>query len=189
MPARTICRKSLTTWDQRAETRGDMEARNPTCRIRNPTNRPARSAHTGALIHRKFAGRPDVLLALELGGNNPLIVWPPVDVKAAANLIAHSAFATSGQRCSCARRLIVPQGAEGDAIRALVRMKSADHWRATLEPLDCCATIVRSIEEALADRHFIERGLFAYRAQWTADQSIAQTSIPIARSQSAIVAS
>jgi succinylglutamic semialdehyde dehydrogenase len=74
------------------------------------------SAQTGSLIHRKFAGRPDVLLALELGGNNPLIVWPPVDVRAAANLIVHSAFATSGQRCSCARRLIVPEGAEGDAI-------------------------------------------------------------------------
>ncbi len=74
------------------------------------------SAQTGALIHRKFAGRPDVLLALELGGNNPLIVWPPVDVKAAANLIAHSAFATSGQRCSCARRLIVPDTADGEAI-------------------------------------------------------------------------
>jgi succinylglutamic semialdehyde dehydrogenase len=74
------------------------------------------SAQTGSLIHRKFAGRPDVLLALELGGNNPLIVWPPVDAKAAANLIVHSAFATSGQRCSCARRLIVPEGAEGDAI-------------------------------------------------------------------------
>lgn len=74
------------------------------------------SAHTGALIHRKFAGRPDVMLALELGGNNALIVWPPVDAKAAANLIAHSAFATSGQRCSCARRLIVPAGAEGDEI-------------------------------------------------------------------------
>jgi succinylglutamic semialdehyde dehydrogenase len=76
------------------------------------------SAQTGALIHKKFAGRPDVILALELGGNNPLIVWPPVDAKAAANLIAHSAFATSGQRCSCARRLIVPAGAEGDAIIA-----------------------------------------------------------------------
>jgi succinylglutamic semialdehyde dehydrogenase len=74
------------------------------------------SAHTGALIHRKFAGRPDVILALELGGNNPLIVWPPVDAKAAANLIAHSAFATSGQRCSCARRLIVPDGEAGEAI-------------------------------------------------------------------------
>lgn len=76
------------------------------------------SAQTGALIHRKFAGRPDVMLALELGGNNPLIVWPPVDAKAAANLIAHSAFATSGQRCSCARRLIVPHGPGGDDILA-----------------------------------------------------------------------
>ncbi|MBC7770541.1 MAG: succinylglutamate-semialdehyde dehydrogenase [Phycisphaerales bacterium] len=74
------------------------------------------SAHTGAFIHKKFAGRPDVLLALELGGNNPLIVWPPVDAEAAANLIVHSAFATSGQRCSCARRLIVPHGAAGNAI-------------------------------------------------------------------------
>lgn len=74
------------------------------------------SAQAGAFIHRKFAGRPDVMLALELGGNNPLIVWPPVDAKAAANLIAHSAFATSGQRCSCARRLIVPQGDAGDTI-------------------------------------------------------------------------
>ena len=74
------------------------------------------SAQTGSLIHRKFAGRPDVLLALELGGNNPLIAWPPVDANAAANLIVHSAFATSGQRCSCARRLILPEGAEGDAI-------------------------------------------------------------------------
>ncbi|MEQ1619648.1 MAG: succinylglutamate-semialdehyde dehydrogenase [Terricaulis sp.] len=76
------------------------------------------SAHTGALIHRKFAGRPDVLLALELGGNNPLIVWPPVDAQAAANLIVHSAFATSGQRCSCTRRLIVPAGAAGEEIVA-----------------------------------------------------------------------
>jgi len=74
------------------------------------------SAHTGALIHRKFAGRPDVLLALELGGNNPLIAWPPTDVSAAANIIVHSAFATSGQRCSCARRLIVPDSDAGHAL-------------------------------------------------------------------------
>ncbi|MES1202960.1 MAG: aldehyde dehydrogenase family protein, partial [Pseudomonadota bacterium] len=74
------------------------------------------SAETGQFIHRKFAGRPEVLLALELGGNNPLIAWPPVDVSAAANIIAHSAYATSGQRCSCARRLFVPDNAEGKAI-------------------------------------------------------------------------
>jgi succinylglutamic semialdehyde dehydrogenase len=76
------------------------------------------SVETGLLIHRTFAGRPDVVLALEMGGNNPLIVWPPADVTAAANLIVHSAFATSGQRCSCARRLILPTGAFGDEVLA-----------------------------------------------------------------------
>jgi succinylglutamic semialdehyde dehydrogenase len=79
------------------------------------------SAQTGAFIHRKFAGRPEVLLALELGGNNPLIVWPPADARVAANLIAQSAFITSGQRCSCARRLIVPEGVPGDEIVAALR--------------------------------------------------------------------
>ncbi len=83
------------------------------------------AAHTGVLIHKKFAGRPDVLLALELGGNNPLIVWPAVDVMAAANLIVHSAFATSGQRCSCARRLILPKGAAGDEIVAALAALAA----------------------------------------------------------------
>jgi succinylglutamic semialdehyde dehydrogenase len=96
------------------------------------------SAQTGALIHKKFAGHPDVLLALELGGNNALIVWPPVDATAAANLIVHSAFATSGQRCSCARRLIVPADAEGDdiiaALTALTRQISVGPATQTPEP-------------------------------------------------------
>ena len=78
------------------------------------------SAATGTFIHRLFGGRPDVILALEMGGNNPLIVWDAQDTAAAANLVVHSAYATTGQRCSCARRLIVPEGARGDAIVAAV---------------------------------------------------------------------
>lgn len=74
------------------------------------------SAAAGVHIHRLFAGRVDVILALELGGNNPLIVWPPADAGACANLIAQSSFITTGQRCSCARRVIVPRGAFGDQV-------------------------------------------------------------------------
>jgi len=74
------------------------------------------SADTGCSIHRQFGGRPDVILALEMGGNNPLIVWEPADPAAAANLIVHSAFLTSGQRCSCARRLMLPAGPFGEAV-------------------------------------------------------------------------
>ncbi|MFZ3485056.1 succinylglutamate-semialdehyde dehydrogenase [Sphingomonas sp. 3-13AW] len=72
------------------------------------------SAGAGAALKRATIDRPHLILALELGGNNPLIVWDsPED---AASIIVHSAFVTTGQRCSCARRLIVPQGAMGDAI-------------------------------------------------------------------------
>ncbi len=74
------------------------------------------SAATGTFIHKKFAGHPEIILALEMGGNNPLIVWDVADTAAAANLVVHSAYATTGQRCSCARRLYIPAGAKGDAI-------------------------------------------------------------------------
>jgi succinylglutamic semialdehyde dehydrogenase len=74
------------------------------------------AARTGIAIHRALAGRPDRLLALELGGNNPLIAWDAEDVEGAAHLIVQSAFVTAGQRCSCARRLILPQGLFGDRL-------------------------------------------------------------------------
>jgi len=72
------------------------------------------SAATGAHFRRVMIERPHVILALELGGNNPLIAWGAADASAAA--IVQSAFVTTGQRCSCARRLIVPEGVEGNAI-------------------------------------------------------------------------
>ena len=74
------------------------------------------SANTGAFIHKKFGGRPEIVLALEMGGNNPLIVWDVADAEAAATIIAQSAFITTGQRCTCARRLIVADNAKGEAI-------------------------------------------------------------------------
>ena len=74
------------------------------------------SAGTGTFIHEKFGGRPEIVLALEMGGNNPLIVWDVKDAQAAASIIAQSAYITTGQRCTCARRLIVPDNEQGSAI-------------------------------------------------------------------------
>ncbi|MCR4337077.1 MAG: succinylglutamate-semialdehyde dehydrogenase [Candidatus Omnitrophica bacterium] len=71
------------------------------------------SVSTGHAIHRMMAEHPEKILAMEMGGNNPLIVDDVEDVKAAAYLTIQSAFITSGQRCSCARRLIVPKGEKG----------------------------------------------------------------------------
>ncbi len=69
------------------------------------------SARTGAALHRAYADAPNKILALEMGGNNPVVVWDPTDLHAAAVLIVQSAFLSAGQRCTCARRLIVKDGA------------------------------------------------------------------------------
>ncbi len=74
------------------------------------------SAAAGTFFRRHFADRPDVILALELGGNNPLVVWDADDAEAVAALVVQSAFITTGQRCSCARRLLVPDDAFGKAV-------------------------------------------------------------------------
>ena len=78
------------------------------------------SSATGKAIHAQFAGRPEIMLALEMGGNNPLIVSSVSDVKAAVLETILSAFTGTGQRCTCARRLILPAWAGRDAFLALL---------------------------------------------------------------------
>ncbi|WP_277183504.1 succinylglutamate-semialdehyde dehydrogenase [Caballeronia sp. BR00000012568055] len=71
------------------------------------------SSDTGTLLHRQFGGRPEIVLALEMGGNNPLVVADVADVDAAVHHTIQSAFLSAGQRCTCARRLFVPDDAFG----------------------------------------------------------------------------
>ncbi len=71
------------------------------------------SARTGALLHRQFGGHPQKLLALEMGGNNALVVMPVADMSAAVAHTVLSAYLSAGQRCTCARRLVVPEGPWG----------------------------------------------------------------------------
>ncbi len=65
------------------------------------------SASTGLALNRAFADKPEKILALEMGGNNPIVVWDTPDLHTAAVLVIQSAFTTAGQRCTAARRLIV----------------------------------------------------------------------------------
>ncbi|MBK5912402.1 succinylglutamate-semialdehyde dehydrogenase [Rhodothalassium salexigens] len=120
------------------------------------------SAATGAALHRQLAGRPDKLLALEMGGNNPLIAWDVEEPDQAALLIAQSAYLSGGQRCTCARRLIVPEGAEGDAlvdqVAALIPAIRVGAWDAEPEPFmgplvaPAAAERVMAQVQALLDR-------------------------------------
>ena len=60
----------------------------------------------------------DKMLALELGGNNALVAHGPLPDDA-VDLIVQSAFVSAGQRCTCARRLIVTDAVPGDFIDKL----------------------------------------------------------------------
>jgi len=73
------------------------------------------SAATGHALARQFAATPGKMLALEMGGNNPLLLWdvPDADLAATAILVAQSAFLSAGQRCTCARRLILDERLAG----------------------------------------------------------------------------
>ena len=80
------------------------------------------SARAGMALHRQFAETPHKILALELGGNNPIVVWDASDVEAAATIIVQSAYLSGGQRCTAARRLIVEDGKQGELVEAVTAL-------------------------------------------------------------------
>ena len=96
------------------------------------------SSRTGQLLHASFGGHPGKILALEMGGNNPLVGDEVDDLDAAVHDIIQSAFISTGQRCTCARRLLLPQGAWGDRLLArLVEVSErirVDHYDADEQP-------------------------------------------------------
>jgi succinylglutamic semialdehyde dehydrogenase len=95
------------------------------------------SARAGGALHRQFAETPHKMLALEMGGNNPLVVWNARDVQAAAAMTVQSAYLSAGQRCTAARRLIVEDGQHQELIDTIVKLIDrliVDHPHASPAP-------------------------------------------------------
>lgn len=80
------------------------------------------STNAGIAISRKLAANPGKIVALEMGGNNPLVVIDTPRLTDAAALIIQSAFTTAGQRCTAARRLIVKDSVYDALMAELVPM-------------------------------------------------------------------
>ncbi|MDQ4419937.1 succinylglutamate-semialdehyde dehydrogenase [Sphingobium sp. DEHP117] len=80
------------------------------------------SARTGIAINRALGAYPEKIVALEMGGNNPLVLWDTPDLAAAAAIIVQSAYGTSGQRCTAARRLIVKDSLASGIISELRKL-------------------------------------------------------------------
>jgi crotonobetainyl-CoA:carnitine CoA-transferase CaiB-like acyl-CoA transferase len=65
-------------------------------------------------------------------------------------------------------------------IAGIVRSKPAEHWRPILQAANCCVTVVATLEEALADPHFVGRGLFRRRVALPGGSEIPALPLPIA---------
>ena len=95
------------------------------------------SARAGLALHRQFADAPHKILALEMGGNNPLVVWDAKDLHAAATIAVQSAYLSAGQRCTAARRLIVRDGEHQNLVETITRLVDrliVDHPHASPAP-------------------------------------------------------
>lgn len=116
------------------------------------------SSRTGKLIHQQFGGHPGKILALEMGGNSPLVVCEVANLKAAVHNTIFSAFITAGQRCTCARRLFLPASEWGNQflqeLLEATRQLTIDHWDAEPQPF-MGAVISEAAAEAIvqAQRH------------------------------------
>lgn len=80
------------------------------------------AAQTGLAINRALADRPDKLAVLEMGGNNPMVLWDAPDIASVVALVIQSSFLSTGQRCTAGRRLIVKESLADMVIEELRRM-------------------------------------------------------------------
>ena len=112
------------------------------------------SANVGVALHQQFGGQPQKILALEMGGNNPLIVQDVADIDAAVHHIVMSAFLSAGQRCTCARRLLLPDDDSGEAL--LQRLLTVAHrikpgaWDAEPQPFMGAVITAAAAQQLLA---------------------------------------
>ncbi|MEU8263054.1 aldehyde dehydrogenase family protein [Micromonospora sp. NPDC048999] len=105
------------------------------------------SAAVGSVV-ASAAARRGVAVQCEMGGQNPAIVLPDVDVAAVARQIAYAAFGYAGQKCTATKRVIVvgdPAGFTEALVAATEELRLGD-------PADPATSIGPVIDSAARDR-------------------------------------
>jgi crotonobetainyl-CoA:carnitine CoA-transferase CaiB-like acyl-CoA transferase len=129
----------------------------------------------------KFPGPGELRL---VGGSPRYQLYPTADHKLVACGALEQKFwlafcNTIGLPAPLMNDLADPQATK-TAIAAIVARKTAEHWRPKFAAADCCVTIMASLEEALHDPHFVERGLFAHRVAGASGATMPALPVPIA---------
>ncbi|MFL5091804.1 MAG: CaiB/BaiF CoA transferase family protein [Xanthobacteraceae bacterium] len=122
---------------------------------------------------------------LPLAGGSPRYqLYPTSDGKLVACAALEQkfwlAFVTAiGLAPDLANDLVDPAAVKA-AVAAIIAVETADHWRPLFAAADCCTTVVASLQEALADPHFVERGLFAHTVTGETGRAMPALPMPIA---------
>jgi alpha-methylacyl-CoA racemase len=65
-------------------------------------------------------------------------------------------------------------------VRELIGAKGSTHWTRRFAGVDCCCNVVRTLEEAMDDPHFIGRSLFSARVQGADGAEMGALPLPLA---------
>lgn len=89
------------------------------------------SYEVGLKIKQETATHYWKILALEMGGKNPTIIWDDADLDKAVYETVVGAFMTSGQRCACTSRILVHKKVADqftDRFYEAAKKLSIGHW-------------------------------------------------------------
>jgi alpha-methylacyl-CoA racemase len=67
-----------------------------------------------------------------------------------------------------------------EAVARIITEKTAAEWMPIFAQADCCVSVLAPLERALADPHFVERGLFAFKAATASGKTLPALPVPIA---------
>ena len=98
--------------------------------------------------------RPGRMIALEMGGSNAAIVWRDADLRRAVVECVRGAYATTGQRCTCTRRIIVHASVAERFATAFCKMASTAVVAAGTDPgpVFMGPLVSRAARQAVLDR-------------------------------------
>jgi aldehyde dehydrogenase (NAD+) len=81
-------------------------------------------------------------LALELGGNDPLIILDDADMNLAVHLAAEGSFRNSGQRCTAVKRILVQEAILEEFTRRFVEKSREYHYGDPTDPETRVGTVI-----------------------------------------------
>ncbi|MGA1518156.1 MAG: succinylglutamate-semialdehyde dehydrogenase, partial [Phycisphaerales bacterium] len=78
----------------------------------------------GRRIMEANLDRPGRMLALEMGGSNAMVVMPSANLERAVVEAVRASFATTGQRCTCTRRIVAHESVADRFVSTLAKVAS-----------------------------------------------------------------